>query len=60
MQTRSYQRLHHLLYGPAHPVEAGPVGAAGGAISPGQAAVLGGALRCPILLTPQLAANITV
>lgn len=41
-------------------MEAGPVEVTRGAVSPGQAAVLGGALLRPILLTPQLAASIRV
>lgn len=44
IQNESYQWLHHLLARHAHSVEAGPVEATGGAVSPRQAAVLGGAL----------------
>lgn len=41
-------------------MKAGSIGTAGGAISPGQAPILGGALQRPLLLTPQLAAGIAV
>lgn len=58
--TLAYQRLRRLQRRPARSMEACPVWAAGGAIGPGQAAVLGGALLCPVLLTPQLTADIAV
>lgn len=60
VKKQSYQRLHHFLSRHARPVEASPVGTTRSAVSPGQAAVPSGALWCPVLLTPQLAANITV
>ena len=56
----TYQWLHYLCCQLAYSIEASLVWAAGGAICPGQAAVLGGALQGAVLLTPQLTANVTV
>lgn len=56
----SYQWLQHLLCRHANSVEACPVETTRGAVSPGQAAILCGALGCSILLAPELAANITL
>lgn len=41
-------------------MKAGAIEAARGAVSPGQAAIFGGALWSPILSTPKLAADIAV
>lgn len=60
IKKQSYQRLHHLLGRHARSMEAGPVEATGGAVSPGQAAVFGGALWHPVLPAPQLAADVAV
>ena len=53
--------LHNLLGSHANPIKTGPVGAAaGGAVGPGQAAVLGGAVLFSLLVAPELSAGVAV